>query len=42
MQRDIATVVEDLADDGWRPGKISRTLGLKLVEVLAILRRTGR
>jgi hypothetical protein len=39
---DVISVVEDLADDGMRPGKISRTLGLTRVEVLVILRRTGR
>ena len=39
---DVATVVEDLADEGKRPGQISRLLGLRRDEVTAILRRTGR
>ena len=39
---DVVTVVEDLADEGMRPGKIARTLGLRRGEVVTILRRTGR
>jgi hypothetical protein len=39
---DVSTVVEDLAHEGMRRGKISRMLGLTSGEVLAILRRTGR
>jgi hypothetical protein len=39
---DVVTVVEDLAGEGWRPGRIARTLGLSRVEVVTILRRTGR
>jgi hypothetical protein len=39
---DVVTVVEDLASEGWRLGRISRTLGLTRNEVLTILRRTGR
>jgi hypothetical protein len=41
-QSDVIAVVEDLADEGLRPGKISRTLGLSRAEVVTILRRTGR
>jgi hypothetical protein len=39
---DVVIVVKDLADEGWRPGRISRTLGLTRAEVLTVLRRTGR
>ena len=39
---DAVTVVEDLADEGMRPRKIARTLGLTVDEVLVVLRRTGR
>jgi hypothetical protein len=39
---DVVTVVEDLADEGWRPRRISRTLGLTRAEVFTVLRRTGR
>ena len=39
---DVIAVVEDLADERWRPGRISRSLGLTRDEVIAILRRTGR
>jgi hypothetical protein len=39
---DVIAVVEDLADEGQRPGKIARTLGLTRGEVLTVLRRTGR
>jgi hypothetical protein len=39
---DIVTLVEDLADEGMRPGRISRLLGLTTAEVVTILRRTGR
>jgi hypothetical protein len=41
-RRDVIAVVEDLADEGMRPGKIARTLGLRPDEVLTILRRSGR
>jgi hypothetical protein len=39
---DVVTVVEDLADEGMKPGRISRELGLSRPEVVTILRRTGR
>ena len=39
---DVVTLVEDLADEGMRPGQISRSLGLTRAEVITILRRTGR
>jgi hypothetical protein len=39
---DVITVVEDLADEGKRPGQISRLLGLRRDEVVTILRRSGR
>ena len=39
---DVTTVVEDLSDEGMRPGRISRELGLTCAEVITILRRTGR
>lgn len=39
---DVITVVEDLADQGMKPGRISRELGLSRIEVVTILRRTGR
>jgi hypothetical protein len=39
---DVATAIEDLADEGRRPGKIARILGLRRHEVVAILRRSGR
>jgi hypothetical protein len=39
---DVVTVVEDLADEGMRPGRISRTLGLTRAEVVTVLRRAGR
>jgi hypothetical protein len=38
----VIAVVEDLADERWRPGRISRSLGLTRDEVIEILRRTGR
>jgi hypothetical protein len=41
-RRDVSLAVEDLADEGWRPRRISRTLGLAMREVVTILRRTGR
>jgi hypothetical protein len=39
---DVVTVVEDLSDEGMRPGEISRLLRLTRAEILTILRRTGR
>jgi hypothetical protein len=41
-RNDVRLLVEDLADQGWRPGRISRTLGLRRDEVATILRRSGR
>jgi hypothetical protein len=41
-REDVQTAVEDLADEGQRPGRIARTLGLTRAEVITILRRTGR
>jgi hypothetical protein len=35
----VVTVVEDLAAEGWRPGRIARELGLTRAEVLTILKR---
>jgi hypothetical protein len=39
---DLVAVVEDLADERWRPGRIAGALGLTRDEVITILRRTGR
>jgi hypothetical protein len=39
---DVVAVVEDLADERWRPGRIAGALGLTRSEVITILRRTGR
>ena len=39
--RSDVVAVEDLADEGKRPGRISRELGLTRSEVTRILRRTG-
>jgi TubC N-terminal docking domain len=38
---DVITVVEDFSDEGMRPGRISRELGLTCAEVITILRKTG-
>jgi hypothetical protein len=39
---DVVTVVEDLADEGLRPGAISRLLGVSRAEIITILRKSGR
>jgi hypothetical protein len=42
MHRDLQTVVQDLANEGKRPGQIARMFGLKPVEVRQILRTKPR
>jgi hypothetical protein len=39
---DVITAVEDLSDQGLKPGRISRLLGLTPGDVLTILQRSGR
>lgn len=41
-QPDVVVVVEDLADEGVRAGRISHLLGLGTIELVTILRRSGR
>jgi hypothetical protein len=41
-RQDVIATVEDLADEGMRPGRIARTLGLRRAEVVTVLRRIGR
>jgi hypothetical protein len=39
---DVVALVEDLADEGKKPGQISRTLGLSRAEIFTVFQRTGR